>query len=155
APRRPPGPDRVLSLPRASRAARRRGGHLRRGGHPGPGGRRDREPPGGRGAAPVPGAGEPGRRGAPPLRPPGGHARRRPGAPGPGLPGVRTLGMTAPTISRRVQGFTESVIREMTRVNAEYGGVNLAQGFPNFPPPKELVEAAHRALDGDFHQYAI
>ena len=58
-------------------------------------------------------------------------------------------------ISKRVQGFTESVIREMTRVNAEYGGVNLAQGFPNFPPPKELVEAAHRALDGDFHQYAI
>jgi aminotransferase len=58
-------------------------------------------------------------------------------------------------ISKRVQGFTESVIREMTRVNAEYGGVNLAQGFPNFPPPRELVEAAHRALDGDFHQYAI
>jgi aminotransferase len=58
-------------------------------------------------------------------------------------------------ISERVQGFTESVIREMTRVNAEYGGVNLAQGFPNFPPPKELVDAAHRAIDGDFHQYAI
>jgi aminotransferase len=63
--------------------------------------------------------------------------------------------MTTRTISKRVQGFTESVIREMTRVNAEYGGVNLAQGFPNFPPPKELVEAAHRAIDGDFHQYAI
>ncbi len=63
--------------------------------------------------------------------------------------------MTARTISKRVQAFTESVIREMTRVNAEYGGVNLAQGFPNFPPPKELVEAAHRAIDGDFHQYAI
>jgi aspartate/methionine/tyrosine aminotransferase len=58
-------------------------------------------------------------------------------------------------ISKRVQGFTESVIREMTRVSAEYGGVNLAQGFPNFPPPRVLVEAAHRALDGDFHQYAI
>jgi aspartate/methionine/tyrosine aminotransferase len=58
-------------------------------------------------------------------------------------------------ISERVQGFTESVIREMTRVNAEYGGVNLAQGFPNFPPPPELIEAAHRAIDGDFHQYAI
>ncbi|MBI3456519.1 MAG: aminotransferase class I/II-fold pyridoxal phosphate-dependent enzyme [Candidatus Rokubacteria bacterium] len=43
----------------------------------------------------------------------------------------------------------------MTRVNAEYGGVNLAQGFPNFPPPKELLEAAHRAIDGDFHQYSI
>jgi L-glutamine---4-(methylsulfanyl)-2-oxobutanoate aminotransferase len=58
-------------------------------------------------------------------------------------------------ISKRVQGFTESVIREMTRVSAQYGGVNLAQGFPNFPPPRVLVDAAHRALDGDFHQYAI
>jgi aminotransferase len=58
-------------------------------------------------------------------------------------------------ISQRVQGFTESVIREMTRVNDVYGGINLAQGMPNFPPPKELVEAAHRAIDGDFHQYAI
>ncbi len=58
-------------------------------------------------------------------------------------------------ISQRVQGFTESVIREMTRVNNQYGGINLAQGMPNFPPPPELVQAAHRALDGDFHQYAI
>jgi aspartate/methionine/tyrosine aminotransferase len=58
-------------------------------------------------------------------------------------------------ISKRVQGFTESVIREMTRVNNQYDGINLAQGMPNFPPPRELVEAAHRALDGDFHQYAI
>jgi len=58
-------------------------------------------------------------------------------------------------ISERVQGFTESVIREMTRVVAQHGGVNLAQGMPNFPPPPALVEAAHRALDGDFHQYAI
>ena len=63
--------------------------------------------------------------------------------------------MRSRTISQRVQGFTESVIREMTRVVAEHGGVNLAQGFPNFPPPKELIEAAHRAIDGDFHQYAI
>ncbi len=58
-------------------------------------------------------------------------------------------------ISDRVQGFTESVIREMTRVVSQVGGVNLAQGMPDFPPPRELVEAAHRALDGDFHQYAI
>ena len=58
-------------------------------------------------------------------------------------------------LSRRVQGFTESVIREMTRVVTQYGGVNLAQGMPNFPPPPELVAAAHRAIDGDFHQYAI
>ena len=58
-------------------------------------------------------------------------------------------------ISRRVQGFTESVIREMTRVNNQYGGINLAQGMPNFSPPQELLAAAHRAIDGDFHQYAI
>jgi aspartate/methionine/tyrosine aminotransferase len=58
-------------------------------------------------------------------------------------------------ISQRVQGFTESVIREMTRVVSQLGGVNLAQGMPNFPPPPELIEAAHRAIDGDFHQYAI
>ena len=58
-------------------------------------------------------------------------------------------------ISKRVQGFTESVIREMTRVVDQLGGVNLAQGMPNFPPPPELIEAAHRAIDGDFHQYAI
>ena len=58
-------------------------------------------------------------------------------------------------ISKRVQGFTESVIREMTRVNNQYDGINLAQGMPNFPPPKEIIEAAHRAIDGDFHQYAI
>src|SRR5207237_196042 len=43
----------------------------------------------------------------------------------------------------------------MTRVVSQQGGVNLAQGMPNFPPPPELLEAAHRAIDGDFHQYAI
>ncbi len=58
-------------------------------------------------------------------------------------------------MSQRVQGFTESVIREMTRVVNQHGGVNLAQGMPNFPPPKEILDAAHRAIDGDFHQYAI
>jgi aspartate/methionine/tyrosine aminotransferase len=58
-------------------------------------------------------------------------------------------------ISKRVQGFTESVIREMTRVVSQLGGVNLAQGMPNFRPPQELIDAAHRAIDGDFHQYAI
>jgi aminotransferase len=58
-------------------------------------------------------------------------------------------------ISRRVQSFTESVIREMTRVVAQHGGVNLAQGMPNFRPPQELLDAAHAAIDGDYHQYAI
>jgi len=43
----------------------------------------------------------------------------------------------------------------MTRVVAQHGGVNLAQGMPDFRPPPALIDAAHRALDGDFHQYAI
>ncbi|MBI2206298.1 MAG: aminotransferase class I/II-fold pyridoxal phosphate-dependent enzyme [Candidatus Rokubacteria bacterium] len=43
----------------------------------------------------------------------------------------------------------------MTRVVSQHGGVNLAQGMPNFRPPDALIDAAHRALDGDFHQYAI
>jgi aminotransferase len=58
-------------------------------------------------------------------------------------------------ISARVQGFTESVIREMTRVVMEHDGVNLAQGMPNWAPPPEVVAAAHAAIDGDFHQYAV
>jgi aspartate/methionine/tyrosine aminotransferase len=61
----------------------------------------------------------------------------------------------AERISHRVQGFTESVIREMTRVVMEHGGVNLAQGMPNWAPPPEVVAAAHAAIDGDFHQYAV
>jgi aminotransferase len=58
-------------------------------------------------------------------------------------------------ISHRVGSFTESVIREMTRVVSQYGGVNLAQGMPNFRPPQALLDAAHAAIEGDFHQYAI
>ncbi|HLJ60452.1 MAG TPA: aminotransferase class I/II-fold pyridoxal phosphate-dependent enzyme [bacterium] len=55
----------------------------------------------------------------------------------------------------RVAVFTESVIREMTRLAAEHGGINLAQGFPDFPAPAELVEAAGRALADGYNQYAI
>ena len=54
----------------------------------------------------------------------------------------------------RVRHFTESIIRDMTRVNNNLGGVNMAQGFPDFDPPAALVKAAKEALDGDFHQYA-
>ncbi|MBM3924576.1 MAG: aminotransferase class I/II-fold pyridoxal phosphate-dependent enzyme [SAR202 cluster bacterium] len=57
--------------------------------------------------------------------------------------------------SRRVNLFTESIIREMTRVNNQHNAINLAQGFPDFDPPKELIEAAKTALDGNFNQYAI
>jgi aminotransferase len=55
----------------------------------------------------------------------------------------------------RVGLFTESVIREMTRLNNLHGGINLAQGFPDFAPPAELVEAANRAMAEGYHQYAI
>ena len=58
-------------------------------------------------------------------------------------------------VARRTVGFTESVIREMTRLCAMHGGINLAQGFPNFPAPPQVKEAAKRAIDADINQYAI
>jgi aminotransferase len=62
--------------------------------------------------------------------------------------------MRTPVSERSLQ-FTESVIREMTRLCQAHGGVNLAQGFPDFPAPAELKEAAARALAADVNQYAI
>ena len=58
-------------------------------------------------------------------------------------------------VSRRAETFTESVIREMTRIAAAHDAVNLAQGFPDFPCPPELKEAAKAAIDADVNQYAI
>jgi aspartate/methionine/tyrosine aminotransferase len=58
-------------------------------------------------------------------------------------------------ISAKAETFTESVIRDMTRIAIERGAVNLAQGFPDFPCPPELKEAAKAAIDGDVNQYAI
>ena len=55
----------------------------------------------------------------------------------------------------RTHGFTESVIRGMTRLANEHGAINLAQGFPNFPAPEVLKEAAARAIRDDVNQYAI
>ena len=60
-----------------------------------------------------------------------------------------------PALATRTAGFTESVIREMTRLCAAHGGINLAQGFPNFPAPQVLKDAAKRAIDADINQYAI
>ncbi len=57
--------------------------------------------------------------------------------------------------SDRASKFTESVIREMTRICLKHQGVNLAQGFPDFPAPAEIKEAAVKAIRGDFNQYAI
>ncbi len=57
--------------------------------------------------------------------------------------------------SERTQGFTESVIREMTRHAVRSGAVNLAQGFPDFPAPEWLKEAACDAIRADVNQYSI
>src|SRR3989441_2808392 len=55
----------------------------------------------------------------------------------------------------RTHGFTESVIRSMTRLANEHGAINLAQGFPNFSAPDALKDAAARAIRDDINQYAI
>src|SRR5690349_14905165 len=57
--------------------------------------------------------------------------------------------------ARRTHGFTESVIRGMTRLATEHGAINLAQGFPNFPAPDVLKDAAARAIRDDINQYAV
>ncbi len=60
-----------------------------------------------------------------------------------------------PKTSHRTGLFTESVIREMTRISDRYNAVNLSQGFPDFDPPEELIQAAKQALDDGYHQYAV
>ena len=55
----------------------------------------------------------------------------------------------------RTHGFTESVIREMTRVANQHGAINLAQGFPDFAAPALLKEAAAQAIRSDINQYAV
>ena len=57
--------------------------------------------------------------------------------------------------SRRTRHFTESVIREMTRLAVRHGAVNLAQGFPDFSAPEALKQAAREAITRDYNQYAI
>jgi aspartate/methionine/tyrosine aminotransferase len=58
-------------------------------------------------------------------------------------------------LSNKVEHFTESVIREMTRQAMLYGAVNLSQGFPDFPAPDEVKRAAQAAIAADINQYAI
>lgn len=58
-------------------------------------------------------------------------------------------------LSDRVEHFTESVIRDMTRQAMLHGAVNLAQGFPDFPAPAEIKQAAQQAVASDVNQYAI
>ena len=60
-----------------------------------------------------------------------------------------------PNLSKRVERFTDSVIRRMTRISDEYGAINLSQGFPDFDPPKAILDRlAEVAYEGP-HQYPI
>jgi aminotransferase len=63
--------------------------------------------------------------------------------------------MSKLTGSKKATQFTESVIREMTRLNQLYGGVNLSQGFPDFPAPAPVKDAACAAIQRDVNQYAV
>lgn len=60
-----------------------------------------------------------------------------------------------PALSNRTAGFTDSVIRRMTRVSNKYGAVNLSQGFPDFEPPQEILDRLAQVTKEDFHQYSI
>ena len=62
---------------------------------------------------------------------------------------------TSPRLSSKAERFTESVIREMTRLALQHGAVNLSQGFPDFPAPAEIKRAAQDAISADINQYAI
>ena len=61
----------------------------------------------------------------------------------------------APAFGGRTRGFTESVIRGMSALAREHHAINLAQGFPDFPAPDLIKEAAARAIAADINQYAI
>src|SRR5271169_3276213 len=61
----------------------------------------------------------------------------------------------SPILSSKAEQFTESVIREMTRLAIHHGAVNLSQGFPDFPAPAEIKRAAQDAIAADVNQYAI
>src|SRR6202051_441938 len=58
-------------------------------------------------------------------------------------------------LSAKTESFTESVIREMTRLALQHDAVNMAQGFPDFPASNEEKEAARKAISDDINQYAI
>lgn len=57
-------------------------------------------------------------------------------------------------LSDKTAGFTDSVIRRMTRVSNQYGAVNLSQGFPDFDPPKEITDRLREIAPHGPHQYA-
>lgn len=59
------------------------------------------------------------------------------------------------SLSERTASFTDSVIRRMTRISLQYDAVNLSQGFPDFEPPKEILDRLAQAAYEGYHQYSI
>ncbi len=58
-------------------------------------------------------------------------------------------------LSQKTAGFTDSIIRRMTRISNEYNAINLSQGFPDFEPPKPILDRLAAVTNEDFHQYAV
>ena len=59
------------------------------------------------------------------------------------------------SLSERTASFTDSVIRRMTRISLQYDAVNLSQGFPDFEPPKEILDRLAQVAYEGYHQYSI
>ena len=57
-------------------------------------------------------------------------------------------------VSKRTNDYQESMIREMTRLAIEHEAINLSQGFPDFDPPQEVIQAASAAITGGYNQYS-
>src|SRR2546427_4686827 len=70
-------------------------------------------------------------------------------------PESKIAGISRRMISAKAEQFTESVIREMTRLAMKHNAVNLSQGYPDFAAPAEVKEAARQAISDDINQYAI
>ncbi len=65
------------------------------------------------------------------------------------------MGVNMPKLSTRLDWFSESVIRKMTRISNQHGAINLSQGFPDFDPPEELIQALQKAAVEGPHQYEV
>ena len=59
------------------------------------------------------------------------------------------------TLNERTDRYTDSVIRRMTRISLQYNAVNLSQGFPDFEPPKAILDRLAQVAYEDYHQYSI
>lgn len=68
---------------------------------------------------------------------------------------IKKVSVIMKELSKRTKTFTDSVIRRMTRIANEYDAINLSQGFPDFDPPKEILNRLEQVAHEDYNQYAI